>query len=57
MMGNYSKLFGALLGGGAGLAAALGVNVEWFTPELKQALTVILGILGTVFFPANKPAD
>lgn len=55
-MGNYSKLFGSLIGGAIGLAASFGLPTEWATPEVTGAITLLVSGIFTYFFPANKPA-
>lgn len=56
-MGNYSKLFGSLVGGVLGLAVSLfGLPAEWATPEIQGAITVLLGAAATFLFPANRPS-
>lgn len=49
----YSKLFGALLGGLVGAAAAFGLPVAWATAELQAALVVLASTLFTWAAPAN----
>ena len=50
---SYSKLFGALLGGAVGAAAAFGLPVAWVTAEAQAALVVLAAALFTWAAPAN----
>lgn len=55
-MGNYSKLFGSLIGGVVGLAVTrFGLPAET-APEITGAITVLLSAAATWAFPANKPS-
>ena len=53
-MGNFSKLIGAVVGSLIGLAAALGIDAEFMTPEIQTTLVSVLAVAATFFFPANK---
>ena len=52
-MGRYSKLIGSVIGALVGIAAAFGINVEAFTPEIQASLIVVLTAIGTYISPAN----
>lgn len=55
-MGNYSKLFGSLIGGVVGIVVSrYGLPAE-SAPELTGAITVLLSAFTTWAFPANKPS-
>jgi hypothetical protein len=54
-MSNYSKLFGAVLGGVAGiLVTRFGFPAELQDPEVIGAAAVLCSALAVYFFPANK---
>lgn len=54
-MANLSKLFGSLLGSLVGIAGALGMEAAWATPELINALALLIATgLGTYLAPANR---
>lgn len=56
-MGNYSKLYGSLIGGILGILVSKNViPAEFNTPEIQSALTVIGAAILTFLFPANKTA-
>jgi hypothetical protein len=52
-MKKYSKLVGSVVGALVGIAAAFGLNVEAFTPEVQASLIVVLTAIGTFMAPAN----
>ena len=52
-MGRYSKLIGSVIGALVGIAAAFGINVEAFTPEIQASLIVVLTAIGTYISPSN----
>jgi hypothetical protein len=52
-MGRYSKLIGSVIGALVGVAAAFGINVEAFTPEIQASLIVVLTAIGTYISPSN----
>jgi len=52
-MGSSSKLIGSVIGALVGIAAAFGLNVEAFTPEVQASLIVVLAAIGTYISPAN----
>lgn len=52
-MMKYSKLIGSVVGALVGIAAAFGLNVEAFTPEVQASLIVVLTAIGTFIAPAN----
>lgn len=55
MLGNYSKLIGALVGGVFGiLVNKLALPAEWAAPEIQNSIVVLLSAAATYFFPANK---
>lgn len=57
MLGNYSKLLGAVVGGVAGiLVGQFGLPAEYATPEIQGALVTILSAICTFAFPANRPS-
>lgn len=53
-MGNFSKAIGAIVGGVFGLLAGNIIPVEYATPEMQGALTVLLSTLAVFLFPANR---
>ena len=56
-MGNYSKLFGSVVGAAAGAFVSFGVLPENLaTPELQAAVITVLTAVATFLFPANKAA-
>lgn len=56
-MGNYSKLFGSIIGGVVGLLVSKGLlPVEMQDPEIVAALTTIFAAIATWRFPANRPS-
>ena len=54
MLGNYSKFIGSIVGGVVGMLTAIGIPVEWATPEMQSAIVVAMSAIFTFFFPANK---
>jgi protein-S-isoprenylcysteine O-methyltransferase Ste14 len=63
IMGNYSKLIGAIVGAALGMLVAFGVVPdEWATAENTETLIAAIGTIvglgaaiATYFFPKNKP--
>ena len=53
-MGRYSKLAGTIIGAILGVLAALGFNVEVFTPEVQAAIVTVFAAGGTYLAPGNK---
>jgi uncharacterized membrane protein YgaE (UPF0421/DUF939 family) len=53
-MGKYSKLLGTIIGAILGVLAALGFNVEVFTPEVQAAIVTVFAAGGTYLAPGNK---
>ena len=54
-MGNFSKLWGSLIGSAIGLGTGFGVLPEQFaTPEIQGLLITVLSIAGTFFAPKNN---
>lgn len=54
-MSQYAKAIAALLAGIVGLAAQAGLPVEWATPELVQAVTVIITTALVYLIPNKAP--
>lgn len=55
-MGNYSKFFGALIGGILSFGAMkFGLPAEWATGDFAVALTTVVTSIAVYLFPANKP--
>lgn len=52
-MAKYNKLWGSLLGAILGLAAAFGLDMAWFTPELQSVAVGVLSALGAFLAPKN----
>lgn len=56
-MGNYSKLFGSIIGGALGLAVArFGLPADLASPEVVGAVTTVGAAVLTWLFPANSGA-
>lgn len=54
-MGNYSKLFGAIVGGVVGwLGSRYALPDALTSPEVQGATTVLLSAIATYLFPANR---
>lgn len=50
----YSKALGSLIGGALGWAVGQwGLPADWASPEVTNAITVIMSTLFTYFFPPN----
>lgn len=55
-LGNYSKLYGSLIGGVFGvLVSRLGLPAELASPDIQSAVIVLMSGLFTYAFPRNKP--
>ena len=52
-MKKYSKLIGSVIGALLGIAAAFGLEVEAFTPEVQASLIVVMTAIATFIAPAN----
>lgn len=53
-MGNYSKLFGSVIGGLLGLGVSkFGLPAEMASPEVVGGLTTLAAAVVTWAFPAN----
>ena len=53
-MGKWSKAIAAVLGAAVTVALALGLNVEWATPEVIAGVGGVLTTILVAVFPANK---
>ena len=52
-MGAYSKFFGAIVGGIAGILVSMGIPSEWATPEIQGGIVTVLSAIFTYAFPPN----
>ncbi len=52
---NYSKMAGSLVGGVLGiLVSKFGLPAEYNSPEIQNAIVVLLSAVCTYLFPPNK---
>lgn len=58
IMGNYSKFFGAIVGGIlAWLTAKFGLPAEWAAGDFAAAITTVVTAVVVWAFPANDPGE